>query len=262
MKTLANHRRHPAAALVVILVGLLVTGALYAVANSATQAQSSEQGDATQILNGKKLFLEGCSSCHGIAGQGTNNGPTLIGVGSAAVHFQVSTGRMPLANPGAQAPVKPRDYSETDIAAMAAYVASLAPGPAIPTAEDLDFSGSDVAVGGELFRANCSQCHQAAARGGALSNGKYAPNLMEATPQEIYEAMLTGPQNMPVFADSTLPTEDKKAITAYIEGLKTSDDPGGWALGRFGPVTEGLFMWIGGLLLVVACAIWIGAKVR
>lgn len=261
MNTLARHRRHPAAVIVAILVGLLVTGGLYTVVNSATQAQSAEQ-DATQVLNGKKLFLEGCSSCHGIAAQGTQNGPTLIGVGSAAVHFQVATGRMPLANPGAQAPQKPRDYSETEIAAMAAYVASLAPGPAIPTAEDLDYANADVAEGGELFRANCSQCHQAAGRGGALSNGKYAPNLMGATPQEIYEAMLTGPQNMPVFGDSTLPREDKQAIIAYIETLKTSDDPGGWALGRFGPVTEGLFMWIGALLLVVACAIWIGAKVR
>jgi len=261
VKTLAHHRRHPAAVLVAIMVGLLVTGGLYAVANSATQAQSATE-DATQILNGKKLFLEGCSSCHGIAAQGTDNGPTLIGVGAAAVHFQVATGRMPLANPGAQAPQKTRDYSETEIAAMASYIASLAPGPAIPTAEDLDWADADTAEGGELFRANCSQCHQAAGRGGALSEGKYAPNLMDATPQEVYEAMLTGPQNMPVFADSTLPTEDKQAIINYIETLKTSDDPGGWALGRFGPVTEGLFMWIGGLLLVVACAIWIGAKVR
>lgn len=261
MKTLANHRRHPAAVLVVIMVALLLTGGLYAVANQATEAQSAEQ-DATQVLNGKKLFLEGCSSCHGTDAQGTNNGPTLIGVGAASVHFQVSTGRMPLANPGAQAPQKPRDYSETDVAALAAYVASLAPGPAIPTADDLDYADADVALGGELFRANCSQCHQAAGRGGALSNGKYAPNLMEATPQEVYEAMLTGPQNMPVFADSTLPSDDKKAIIAYIEGLKTSDDPGGWALGRFGPVTEGLFMWIGGLPLVIAGSIWIGAKVR
>ncbi|MFN8125842.1 MAG: c-type cytochrome [Candidatus Nanopelagicales bacterium] len=261
MKTLAHHRRHPAAVLVVIMVALLLTGGLYAVANRATEAQSAE-ADPTMLLNGKKLFLEGCSSCHGTDAQGTANGPTLIGVGAAAVHFQVATGRMPLANPGPQAPQKPRDYSETDIAAMAAYVASLAPGPEIPTAADLDYADADVAVGGELFRANCSQCHQAAGRGGALSNGKVAPNLMEATPQEIYEAMITGPQNMPVFGNSTLPTEDKKAIIAYIEGLKTSDDPGGWALGRFGPVTEGLFLWIGGLLLVIAAAIWIGAKVR
>lgn len=261
MRTLAKHRRHPAAVLVVIMVGLLLTGGVYAVANSATQARSV-QADAVQIEEGKRLFLEGCSSCHGLEGQGADTGPSLIGVGAAAVDFQVTTGRMPLANPGPQAPAKPRDYSEEEIAAMAAYVASLAPGPAIPTEEDLDFSAADVGQGGELFRANCSQCHQAAGRGGALSDGKYAPNLMQATPREIYEAMLTGPQQMPVFADTTLPPQDKQEIIAYIESLRTSDDPGGWALGRFGPVTEGLFVWIGGMLLAIALAIWIGAKVR
>lgn len=158
--------------------------------------------------------------------------------------------------------MKGREYSDTEIASLAAYIASLAPGPAIPSSEDLDFADADVALGGELFRANCSQCHQAAGRGGALSNGRYAPNLMEATPEQIYEAMLTGPQNMPVFADATLPSEDKQAIIAYVEQLKNSEDTGGWALGRFGPVTEGLFIWIGGFLVAIACAIWIGAKVR
>lgn len=261
MRTLTTRRRHPAAVLVVIMVGLLVTGGAFAVTSSMTEAKSDTASEV-QIKQGERLFLEGCSSCHGEGAQGTPTGPSLIGVGAASVDFQVSTGRMPLANPGVQAPAKQAQYTEEEIAALAAYIASLAPGPEIPSAEDLDYSHADVAVGGELFRANCSQCHQAAGRGGALSNGKYAPNLMAATPVEIYEAMVTGPQNMPVFSDSTLPTEDKQAIIAYIESLKSSDDPGGWALGRFGPVTEGLFMMIGGMLLAIAGAIWIGAKVR
>jgi ubiquinol-cytochrome c reductase cytochrome c subunit len=261
MKTLARQRRHPAAALVVILLGLLITGGSYAALNTATAARSAE-ADAMQIEEGKRLFLEGCSSCHGTDGQGADTGPSLIGVGAAAVDFQVATGRMPLANPGPQAPAKPRDYTDEEIAALAAYVASLAPGPAIPSDADLDTSGADIGEGGELFRANCSQCHQAAGRGGALSDGKYAPNLTEATPKQIYEAMVTGPQQMPVFADGTLSVEEKQAIIAYIQALETSDDPGGWALGRFGPVTEGLFIWIGGMAIAVALAVWIGAKVR
>ncbi len=261
MKTLATHRRHPAAVLVVIMLGLVLTGGMYAIANSATQARSV-QADSLQIEEGKRLFLEGCSSCHGMDGQGADTGPSLIGVGAASVDFQVTTGRMPLAKPGPQAAAKPPEYTEEQIAALAAYVASLAPGPAIPTEEDLDTSAADIGEGGELFRANCSQCHQAAGRGGALSDGQYAPNLMGATAREIYEAMLTGPQQMPVFADSTLPVEEKQAIIAYIDALRTSEDPGGWSLGRFGPVTEGLFIWIGGMLLAVALAIWIGAKVR
>lgn len=261
MKNLAAHRRHPAALLLVILTGLLVTGGAYAVANSVTRAESAE-GDNAIVEEGQRLFLEGCSSCHGEAAEGTQNGPPLIGVGAAAVDFQMSTGRMPLANPGVQAPVKAPEYTDEQIKAIAAYIASLAPGPAIPTAEEVDDADADLGEGGELFRANCSQCHQAAGRGGALSNGKAAPDLMEATPTEIYEAMLTGPGNMPVFSDATLSTESKQDIIGYIESLRTSEDSGGWSLGRFGPVTEGLFMWIGGLLLAVACAIWIGAKVR
>jgi ubiquinol-cytochrome c reductase cytochrome c subunit len=261
VKSLAAKRRHPAAVLVLILVGLLVTGGAYAVTNSMTQARSSEES-ATLVAEGERLFLEGCSSCHGLSAEGSTGGPSLIGVGAAAVDFQVSTGRMPLGGYGVQAPAKPPVYDEAETAALAAYIASLAPGPAIPSAADLDYSNADVAFGGELFRTNCSQCHQAAGRGGALSDGREAPDLMPATPEQIFTAMLSGPQNMPVFADSTLPVEDKQAIIAYIETLKTSDDPGGWALGRLGPVTEGLFLWIGGLLLAIVCAIWIGAKVR
>jgi ubiquinol-cytochrome c reductase cytochrome c subunit len=261
VKSLAKHRRHPAAVLVVIMLGLLLTGGLYAAANTATEARSVE-ADALLIEEGKRLFLEGCSSCHGLAGQGSDNGPSLIGVGAAAVDFQVGTGRMPLANFGAQAPSKAVEYTDEQIRAIAAFVASLAPGPSIPSAEDLDYTGVNVARGGELFRANCSQCHQAAGRGGALSNGQYAPNLMKTSPEHIWEAMLTGPQQMPVFADTTLPPQDKKEIISYIESIRASDDPGGWALGRFGPVTEGLFVWIGGMLLAVILAVWIGAKVR
>jgi ubiquinol-cytochrome c reductase cytochrome c subunit len=262
VKTLAAKRRHPAAVLVLILVGLLLTGGVYSVMNSMTEARSAEDSEM-QVEEGERLFLEGCSSCHGLEGEGTReNGPSLIGVGAAAADFQVSTGRMPLSTYGPQAPAKPVLYTETEVAALSAYIASLGEGPAIPSAADLNYSGADLGVGGELFRANCSQCHQAAGKGGALSEGDVAPDLMQATPKEMFEAMLTGPQNMPVFANETLHVEDKQEIVAYVENLKTSADPGGWSLGRFGPVTEGLFLWIGGMLLAIILAIWIGAKVR
>ena len=145
---------------------------------------------------------------------------------------------------------------------MAAYVATLGPGPAIPTAEQLDYSNADEAYGGELFRINCAQCHQAAGQGGALTQGKYAPSLMNATPQVITEAMLTGPQNMPVFSDAQLPTEDKQAITAYIMGLQEASSPGGLNLGRFGPVTEGVFLATAIFAALIAAAVWIGIKSR
>ena len=145
---------------------------------------------------------------------------------------------------------------------MSAYVASLAPGPAIPSAEQIDFADADVAEGGVLFRINCAQCHQAAGQGGALTQGKYAPSLMESTPQEIYEAMITGPENMPIFADSTLQVEEKQAILAYINELQEAPSPGGMALGRLGPVAEGLFLWTAVFAALIAAAVWIGIKAR
>jgi ubiquinol-cytochrome c reductase cytochrome c subunit len=262
VKGLVARRRNPIVASILLLVALLGVGGVYAVATTAAPAEAVATSDQTAIDEGKRLYLEGCSSCHGLNAQGTSNGPTLIGVGAASVHFQVSTGRMPMAAPGAQAPTKPADYTEEEVSQMAAYIASLGPGPAIPTAEQLDYSDADVAEGGVLFRINCAQCHQAAGGGGALTNGKYAPSLMEATPQEIYEAMLTGPQNMPVFGDGTLQVEDKQAIIAYIMDLQEAPNPGGLSLGRLGPVAEGLFLWAGVMAAFVGLAVWIGIKAR
>ena len=136
---------------------------------------------------------------------------------------------------------KAPSYTEAQIAALAAYIATLGPGPAIPTAEQLDTTNADLAVGGELFRTNCAQCHNFAGKGAALTEGKYAPSLMEATPQQVYEAMLTGPQNMPVFGDGTL-TREKQDILKYVAHLQTQTQPGGFALGSFGPVTEGALL--------------------
>ncbi len=261
MKFITARRRNPFVAVLLLVAALGAVGITFSAVSNIEPAQAA-MGSQTQVEDGKKLYLEGCSSCHALNAQGAMNGPSLIGVGAAAVHFQVSTGRMPLAAPGAQAVVKEPIYDVEEVAAMSAYIASLAPGPAIPTSEDLDYSGADVAEGGVLFRINCAQCHQAAGQGGALTQGKYAPNLMQATPQEIYEAMVSGPQSMPVFSNDTLPVKDKQAITAYITALQESPNPGGLSLGRIGPVTEGLFMWIAVFGAFIGAAVWIGIKAR
>lgn len=261
MKFLSTRRRKPWVVAALLGFALLVVGGGYAAVSTTAPAEAA-MGSQTQVEEGKRLFLEGCSSCHGIDAQGSANGPSLIGVGAASVHFQVATGRMPMAAPGAQAPSKEVIYTDEQIAAMSAWVASLAPGPAIPSAEQLDFADADIAEGGVLFRINCAQCHQAAGGGGALTQGKYAPSLMDATPQEIYEAMLTGPQNMPVFSDETLPVEEKQQILAYIDSLQEASSPGGMSLGRLGPVVEGLFMWTVVFAALIAAAVWIGIKAR
>lgn len=259
--TSTSVRRHKATGLVVLLAALVVTGIGYTAVTTTAEAAPTAASQ-TQVDAGRQLFLEGCATCHGLAAQGTNSGPGLIGVGAAAVDFQVSTGRMPLAAPAVQAPRKTPIYTPEQVADLAAYVASLGAGPAIPSDSDVSTTDANLAEGGELFRTNCQQCHNYAGHGGALSDGKYAPSLMNATPREIYEAMVTGPQNMPNFTDATLPPAQKQAIIKYIEHLQGAPSNGGLALGSYGPVTEGVLIWVGGIGALLLAAVWIGAKVR
>jgi ubiquinol-cytochrome c reductase cytochrome c subunit len=249
------------AAAVVVLLALLVTGGLAAVLGSAGRAEATANAaQSQQIEEGRVLFLENCASCHGLRSEGTSDGPTLIGVGAAAVDFQVGTGRMPLAAPGAQAARAPVQFTDEEIAALAAYVASLSPGPAIPTEEQVAYSDANVGEGGELFRTNCATCHNFAGQGGALTQGKYAPSLEGVDPRHIYEAMLTGPQSMPKFPDTSITPEEKQAIINYVKTIQAQPDPGGFGLGRIGPVSEGIAAWLLGIGALIAIAIWMGAK--
>jgi len=241
--------------------------ALVSPAQGDTKAASTDD-----IAKGRALFLVGCASCHGQNGEGIvtqsgrNYGPSLVGVGAAAVDFQVGTGRMPMAQVGAQAPSKKVLYSDEQISQIAAFVASLGPGPEIPTTEQYDPEAipadereEALVRGGEFFRTNCTACHNFAASGGALSHGKYAPSLMGVTPKHIYEALLTGPQQMPVFSEANLTSEEKREVIAYIQGIEDSPMYAGFNLGSVGPVSEGLFAWLAGVGACVGFGIWIAA---
>ncbi len=262
MKKLSARRRHPLAALVVLILALAATGGLYAAFAPAPKAQADSSSQSLAIEEGKRLYTVGCATCHGTGGQGTHAGPSLVGVGSAAVDFQVGTGRMPAQQPGPQVPKKKVIYTQAQIDQLAAYIASLGPGPSVPTKEQYSPDGADIANGGNLFRTNCAQCHNASGKGGALSNGKFAPSLEGVSAKHMYEAMLTGPQNMPAFPDSTMPQSDKKDIIAYLKAVNSDDspNPGGLELGGMGPVTEGLFGWIFGLGALIAVAVWVAAR--
>jgi len=168
---------------------------------------------------------------------------------------------MPLQHHSAQAPRKKPVMSEAEIHQLAAYVASLGPGgPAIP--DVTGYQDADVAYGGALFRTNCAQCHNFVGAGGELTYGKYAPSLAEATPTQIYEAMVTGPENMPVFGDKTITPEQKLAIINYVKSIRAQADPGGEGLGRIGPVSETLVGILVGLGGCVLCALWLGTRAR
>ncbi len=257
MKALAARRHHRAAPVVLLLLALLVTGGVYAaLAPSPAQAATASTAD---IETGKKLFQANCATCHGPNAEGTDIAPSLVGVGAAAVDFQVSTGRMPMQADGPQAIAKPRQMNEEQTAALAAYVASLGAGPAIPTDAQVDPAQGDAANGMALFRTNCAMCHNAVGAGGALSQGKFAPSLLETSDRNIYQAMVTGPQSMPVFNDAVITSEGKRDIIAFL-AEQDKGTAGGNALGGLGPVAEGLWAWVLGLTVLIGGAVWMGAK--
>lgn len=261
-KRRSNGRRSPLAAAALIGAGLLITGGIYAGASAAIAATDTPTTTAnTQLTvdDGKKLFQANCATCHGLDLQGTENGPSLYGVGELSVEFQLATGRMPLQMQGPQAPQKPVQFTEDQIEAMAGFVQSVAPGPTYPDARVLDGEG-DVAHGAELFRINCAMCHNVAGAGGALTEGKYAPPLTHSSPLHIYAAMITGPQNMPVFGDLNLSEEDKRDIISALVFQQEAVAIGGFTLGSLGPVSEGLFIWIFGIGALVGATVWITAK--
>jgi ubiquinol-cytochrome c reductase cytochrome c subunit len=259
VKSLSARRRHPLALAALLLIALTSTGGLYAVFSGGQPAQAASS-QSLAIQEGRELYLNSCSSCHGMNAEGTTDGPTLVGVGAAAVDFQVATGRMPATIEAQQIPQTTRRFTQAEIDQLAAYIASLGPGPAVPPAAEYDPAGGDLAQGGDLFRTNCASCHNFAGAGGALSRGKYAATLSGVDPKYIYEAMLTGPQSMPVFSDTTLTPQEKRSVIAFVTHITQEGNPGGQGLGRVGPVSEGIVVWIVGIGALVGAAVWIGAK--
>jgi ubiquinol-cytochrome c reductase cytochrome c subunit len=260
--SLSRRRRHRLAPVVLLLAALASTGGAYAALAPSTSAQAASGSSAGDIQAGRDLFLKNCATCHGLSAEGSSDGPSLVGVGAAAVDFQVGTGRMPARELGAQVQAKRVQMTATQISQLSAYVASLGPGPEIPSKSDLNLSGANAAEGGEIYRTNCAMCHNFAGSGGALTRGKYAPSLKHTTPTHMWEAMLTGPQSMPVFGNGTIQPGDKRDIIKFITTTRSEPSPGGAALGKLGPVTEGAVGWLVGLGALIACAVWLGSKAR
>ncbi len=239
------------------MLALVLTGAVYSLFQPASAAEDLSS-DSAAVNAGRELYERSCITCHGSNLQGVpNRGPSLIGVGQAAVFFQVHTGRMPLVRQASQGADKPPIFSEQEIDQLAAYVQANGGGPVLPSG---DLRDGDLAEGGELFRLNCSQCHNFVGEGGALSSGKVAPSLQDADDLTIYAAMLSGPENMPVFGDNQLTPDDKRAIINYVQSIKELADPGGAGIGRIGPVAEGLVIWLVGVAALLFGIFWMGSK--
>ncbi len=253
-------RRSRWAAYAVLLVALTGVGSAYGLATSRNGVAAA--GDPSQQVSaGRALFLQGCSSCHGAAAQGGVDAPSLIGVGAAAVDFQVSTGRMPLKIQGAQALAKKPSYTPDEIASLAAYIASLAPGRRVPARTSTRRLSPTSATAATCSartarRATTSWTRRRAGRRQARAVA------VNASDKQIYEAMLTGPGTMPVFGDKQLTTQEKQDIIAYLNEMKAVPDPGGANLGRSGAVAEGLVACLAGMTVLGGVAMWIGARAK
>jgi ubiquinol-cytochrome c reductase cytochrome c subunit len=249
-----------------LLIALAMTGGLAAVLTPKPQVAVADDSASALLRNGKQLYETSCISCHGANLQGVGDrGPSLVGVGEAAVFFQVSTGRMPAMSLNSQAPQKAPNFDDAQIDAMGAYIQANGGGPTVVRDANGEIAQESLtegntARGGDLFRLNCASCHNFTGKGGALSSGKYAPDLGDATPQVIFTAMLTGPQNMPKFSDRQLSPDEKKDIVTYVRHSAETRSPGGYGLGGFGPTTEGMAIWIIGMVSVIGVAMWIGAR--
>jgi ubiquinol-cytochrome c reductase cytochrome c subunit len=224
----------PRVALVYRAGPLVAIGASVVVAICCLTSAAATSPRATTDV--KQIFLSDCAVCHGADAAGTSRGPSLQGVGEAAVDYQLSTGRMPLDSPDATPTRRTPKYDGATIAALVAYIAGIAPGgPGIPT---IDVSNADIAAGGEIYRAQCAACHQWAGAGGALEDGN-APSLRPATPTQIAEAVRTGPGAMPVFGEQAISDDQLVDLAGYVRSLDDPDDAGGAPLWHLGPLPEG-----------------------
>lgn len=256
-RTKAFRRITSLAALVLALAFLGVGYAAFAPTGNTAAADAV---DAETIAHGKALYDQSCISCHGANLEGVDGkGPSLIGAGQAATYFQVATGRMPAKANGAQMPrAIPFFSDESDIDALAAYVQSVGGGAQLPS--QIDIGNADLAKGAELYRLNCASCHNFTGKGGALSQGKFAPPLDDATDREMYAAMLSGPENMPTFSESQLTPSEKLDIIKYVRASVDTVSPGGYDLGGFGPAPEGLIAFLVGMGVIVSITLWSGSR--
>ncbi|MEE3852409.1 cytochrome c [Gordonia sp. LSe1-13] len=269
--------RRRASGTLLLLVGLVSAGVLASILTPKPQVAIADESNAALIADGKKLYETSCITCHGANLQGVDDrGPALLGVGDASVYFQVSTGRMPAARGEAQAIRKPAKFTKAQIDQLGAYIQSEGGGPQViyernpdgsvkmedglPVLAQESLRGDNLGRGSELFRLNCASCHNFTGRGGALSSGKFAPPLDGVNEQQIYTAMLTGPQNMPKFSNRQLTLEEKQDIIGFIKYVTETNPQGGLSLGGFGPVSEGMVMWAVGVTAIVAGAMWMGSR--
>lgn len=216
-------------------------------------AEIATMSQAEDAANGQELFEASCSTCHGVDGRGTDNGPSLEEVGEASADFQLRTGRMPLAGSD-QAVRKDPAFGNDQIEAIVEYVGTFGDGPGIP---EVNLEGASLVDGQALFIENCAACHGATGAGGAVGNEALAPSLWVASEVEIAEAMIVGPGQMPPFEFTDAQRND---LVNFVIYLREEPRPGGADIGGIGPVPEGFVAWLVGLGSLLLICRFIGTN--
>ena len=213
---------------------------------SSVTAPSSDPTPSSGLASGALVFAENCLGCHGPQGRG-GVGPTLEPAGFASlVSDMVERG-------GIDMPAFGQALGQGQIDAVAAYVSQELAAPVSRTAR--------TAEGGEIYRLYCAGCHSATGRGGALTEGRNAPDISQYPAAQALAAMILGRGNMPAFAGNTLDLRQQTAVARYVEVLVEPPSPGGYGLGYLGPVPEGAVA-AAGLLVLIALAVWLAWKTR
>jgi ubiquinol-cytochrome c reductase cytochrome c subunit len=245
--------RMGAAVSALLAIAIALTGAF------GTAAQAQDQGQQPALVDrGAEVFGARCATCHGEAGRGTDDGPSLAQVGPASFDFVLRTGRMPIEDPDDPIRHQEPKLPQQDIQAIVEFSRTITEGPDIP--EVGNFEEADLARGLELFTSNCAACHGPTAAGIAVGQRDVSSNLDVATPEEIAAAIRVGPGVMPLFPEEVLPQEDMEAVVHWVMDLRERESPGGINLGRSGPVWEGLVAWVVGLGLLAVIMYLLGER--
>jgi ubiquinol-cytochrome c reductase cytochrome c subunit len=209
-------------------------------------AESQERGGDTSVAHGRALFVESCSSCHGLDARGIEGrAPTLRGVGELSADFYLRTGRMPLSTPSDQPTRSKPAFAESDVQALVHYIGTFG-GPPIPAVHP---ERGSLSVGRDQFTENCAGCHQVVAEGGITGEG-IVPDLSDSKPVDVGEAVHIGPYVMPQFRKE-LDQHEIDSIARYVDYTKHPQDEGGWGIGHIGPIPEGMVAWLlAGALLI------------
>jgi len=247
-----------------LVLGLLAVAAaltLHSVGSSPPPAGASGSTAASTANvssdEGRQVFLRECAWCHGGQGQGTRYGPDLKTAGGQGADFYLRTGRMPLRTPDDEAERGKPAYSDTTIDALVGYVDSLGIGPPVP-----EVKPGDLQAGRRLFLSNCAACHSSSGTGAIVSGGKQAPSLYQDGPTQVAEAVRIGPGPMPGFTEKELTDEEVDSIVTYVGDLGDRQVKGGASLDQYGPIAEGLFVWLVALPVLVIVIRLLGKKAK